>query len=252
MFLVVGAGSLGCSSVSTPTAPGAVMTMVEAEATPVPAPPPAPPPAPDPGPTPPVGPVTPATARYVVVFDSTWSPQTHPVDFPASAHYSGLIGGTHAASSSFWQEGGFASEGIRRMAERGSKQPLDDEVNRAIRAGTAQTLLSGPGLGTSPASTSLEFDISQAFPLVTLVAMVAPSPDWFVGVSGLPLLQNGQWVDQLRVDLYGFDAGTDSGATYSAPDQETTPRMPIARLKYPLESDGVVLPLGTFTFSRVP
>ncbi|MEO7193073.1 MAG: spondin domain-containing protein [Vicinamibacterales bacterium] len=198
------------------------------------------------------GPVAPATARYTVVFDSTWSAGSHPVDFPASAHYSGLIGGTHASAVDFWREGGLATEGIRRMAERGSKQPLDDEVNRAIGAGTAQYLLSGPALGTSPARTSMGFETSQAFPLVTLVTMVAPSPDWFVGVSGLPLFQNGLWVEEVRVAVYGFDAGTDSGATYSAPDLETTPRKPIARLTYPLESGGVVAPLGTFTFTRVP
>src|SRR5262245_57038733 len=73
-------------------------------------------------------PVAPPAARYSVVFDSTWSATSHPADFPASAHYSGLIGGTHTASAIFWQEGGFATEGIRRMAERGSKTPLDDEV----------------------------------------------------------------------------------------------------------------------------
>src|SRR6185503_13897945 len=63
-----------------------------------------------------------SAARYRVTFDSAWSPAAHPIDFPDSAHYSGLIGGTHSAEATFWQEGQFATEGIRRMAERGSKQ----------------------------------------------------------------------------------------------------------------------------------
>ncbi len=249
VFLVAGVASLGCSSASAPTAPGGPPPVAEASPTPVPTTDPAPQPDPTPQPT---APAAPATARYTVVFDSTWSAGSHPVDFPASAHYSGLIGGTHTSSVNFWMEGSFASEGVRRMAERGSKQPLDDEVNRAIGAGTAQYLLSGPALGTSPGRTSMDFEVSQAFPLVTLVTMVAPSPDWFVGVSGLPLFQNGAWVEEVRADLYGFDAGTDSGITYSAPDQETTPRTPIARLTYPLANGGVVSPLGTFTFTRMP
>ena len=232
--LAVSAASAGCSS---PSAPSPVAET-------------APTPAPNPMPQPP-GPVVPATARYTVIFDSTWSSSSHPVAFPSTAHYSGLIGGTHTGSVIFWREGELATEGIRRMAERGSKQPLDDEVNGAISAGTAQHLLSGPALDSSPAATNMDFEISQAFPLVTLVTMVAPSPDWFVGVSGLPLFQDGQWVDEVRVDLHGFDAGTDSGATYRAPDQETTPRQLISRLTYPLENRGVVLPLGTFTFRRL-
>jgi hypothetical protein len=36
------------------------------------------------------------TARYAVTFDSTWRREIHPTDFPADAHYSRLIGGTHS------------------------------------------------------------------------------------------------------------------------------------------------------------
>jgi hypothetical protein len=153
---------------------------------------------------------------------------------------------------SFWQEGSLASEGIRQMAERGRKTPLDAEVQQAIAIGLAQHLLSGPELDTTPGSASMEFDVSQAFPLVTLVTMIAPSPDWFVGVSELALFQNGQWRDEVRVELAGFDAGTDSGVTYRSADRETTPRAVISRLRgYPVESAGTVGPFGTFTFTRL-
>lgn len=192
------------------------------------------------------------TARYVVLFDSTWSATTHPDDFPSTAHYSGLIGGMHSAAVTFWREGGLASPGIQRMAERGSKSPLDAEVLQAIAAGAAQHLLSGPNLGSSPGSTSMEFDVSQPFSLVTLVTMVAPSPDWFVGVSALPLFANNQWVDQVSVDLHAYDAGTDSGASYESADLVTSPPQPIARINgYPLTSSSGVRQLGTFTFRRL-
>ena len=208
-----------------------------------------PPPAPEPEPAPAPAP---QTSRYQVVFQSTWSEATHPTDFPDNAHYSGLIGGTHAAAVRFWREGSLASEGIRQMAERGRKSPLDGEVMQAIAAGVAQFLLSGPDLDTSPASTGMEFEMSQAFPLVTLVTMVAPSPDWFVGVDSLPLFVDGQWVEEIRVDLYAFDAGTDSGDSYESPDEESVPRGPISRLAgYPVSSGGAVAPFGTFTFRRI-
>jgi hypothetical protein len=193
----------------------------------------------------------PASARYEVVFESTWHSTTHPTDFPASAHYSGLIGGTHNDAASFWREGTLASEGIRRMAERGAKSPLDQEVLQAIAAGAAEFVLSG-GSPPTPGSVRLEFAVSQAFPLVTLVAMVAPSPDWFVGVSSVPLFDNGAWVAERRIDLFPYDAGTDSGVTYGAPDQETLPHQPIALLRgYPVAANGRVAPFGTFTFRRV-
>jgi hypothetical protein len=205
-------------------------------------------------PAPPAPPPAPATARYRVVFESTWSAATHPTDFPADdPHYSGLIGGTHKSSVTFWEEGAAASDGIKDMAERGRKTPLDMEVLQATTAGHAEHLLSGPDLDVSPGSASMEFDVSQAFPLVTLVTMIAPSPDWFVGVSGLALFQNGQWREDVRVELAGFDAGTDSGTTYRSSNRETTPRSVISRLTgYPVDAGGQVRPFGHFTFTRLP
>lgn len=45
--------------------------------------------------------------------------------------------------------------------------------------------------------------------------MLDPSPDWFVGISGLELCQqNCTWADYKVVELYPWDAGTDSGPTY--------------------------------------
>lgn len=180
LLLAFAAGMVGCSeSTSMPTGPSAPELVTVS------------PPAPSPAPVPvPPAPVAPPTARYEVTFDSTWSASTHPTDFPADAHYSGLVGGTHTSGATFWRPGSLASEGIRRMAERGAKSPLTEEVGAAITAGTAQYVLSGGDLPTSPGSVRMEFDISQTFPLVTLVTMIAPSPDWFVGVAGLPLFEN--------------------------------------------------------------
>ncbi len=193
-----------------------------------------------------------ATARYRVTFQGTWSAASHPVDFPSTAHFSPLVGGTHNAAARFWSEGLAASTGIKDMAERGRTTPLDQEVEIAITAGTAEHLLVGGGIGTSPGSVALEFEISQAHPLVTLVSMIAPSPDWFVGVPALPLFENGRWVDERRIDLVPWDAGTDSGSTFASPDVVTTPPQPVSRIvTTPLSPGGRVTPLGTFTFTRL-
>lgn len=50
---------------------------------------------------------------------------------------------------------------------------------------------------------------------MSFVSMIDPSPDWFVGVSRLELcLENGSWVESKVLDLFPWDAGTDSGPTY--------------------------------------
>lgn len=190
-----------------------------------------------------------SSADYTVTFTSTWSAATHPAGFPTAPHFSGLIGGTHDEQVAFWATGGTASLGIKQMAELGAKAALQSEVQTAIDAGHAEFVLSGGGIGRSPGSRRLSFSVSEAFPLVTLVSMLAPSPDWFVGVRDLPLFQGGQWTDTLTVALFVYDAGTDSGPSYTSPNQATSPQEPIARIESsPFLVAGQVRQVGTFFF----
>lgn len=188
----------------------------------------------------------PGDATYSVTFDVSWSAETHPDMFPPSAHFSGLVGGTHNAGIQFWTPGTLASLGIKRMAEWGQQATLAGEVQAAITAGTAGSVLLGPAIATLPGSTSMQFTATPAHHLVTLVTMIAPSPDWFVGVMGLDLRPGGQWVDELTVVLFPWDAGTDSGPTYTSPDQPTMPPVPLFAINSAPFAPGE--PIGTFTF----
>ncbi len=138
------------------------------------------------------------------------------------------------------------------MAEFGRTNPLDAEIRAAIGGGAAEALYIGPAVDKSPATVTMEIAVSQRYPLVTLVSMIAPSPDWFVGVAGLPLFENEQWVGERRVALDPWDAGTDNGVTFFSPDAVTTPFAPISRIATaPLSPAGVVTPLGAFVFTRI-
>ena len=189
------------------------------------------------------------TATYDLTFTATWSSSTHPTDFPSGPHFSGMIGGTHNSSVSFWNTGSNASEGIREMAESGSKVILRDEINQAISASNADAVLDGSVMD-SPGSETITFNIRPPWNLVTVTSMLAPSPDWFVGVSGLDLLDSGgDWINSLEVDLFVYDAGTDSGPSYTSPNQPTNPREAISRIAVsPFLVSGSVKPIGTFRF----
>jgi hypothetical protein len=63
--------------------------------------------------------------------------------------------------------------------------------------------------------------------------MLAPSPDWFFGVSALDLCEGGRWAAERTVELFAYDAGTDSGPSYKSPDADTQPREPIRRIETP-------------------
>ncbi len=196
-------------------------------------------------------PIASAQATYRLDFLGTWSAATHPGAFPAgsSPHFTDLVGGTHSDAVSFWEAGELASPGIENMAELGSTGTLLNEVNAAINLGTAASTILGPDLFGLPNSTSLQFDVNAAHPLVTITTMIAPSPDWFVGVSGLSLRENDQWIERIEVDLWAYDAGTEEGMGFSLGNSATSPHEAIAKITTgPLAGQP---PMGTFTFTLI-
>lgn len=184
-------------------------------------------------------------AQCLLRFDAAWSAATHPISFPASAHFTELIGGTHDASTVFWEVGGLATQGIKSMAEFGSTTHLTTEVEAAIATGGAAAVVLGAPVPSSPGSVEVEFDLTLEHPQLTLTTMIAPSPDWFVGVGGLALFENGAWRETTVVDLLPHDAGTDSGVTFNSANEVTAPPQPISQITQSPFPNGV--PLGTFS-----
>ena len=194
------------------------------------------------------------TTQYKVTFTGTWNPTDHPLNYPSNAHFSGIIGATHNSDISFWQPYTLVSKGIEDVAEIGSKAALTSEISLALSAGTAYSSISGNGLPNGyNISTSKTFNVSSCYPLVTLVSMVAPTPDWFVGVHDLPLYENGKWRDRIVITLYPWDAGTENGSGFSTNNTATEPQEINRRLVIPPfeQTTAPIAPLAYFTFERV-
>lgn len=190
-----------------------------------------------------------ATATYRVTFEASWSATTHPGAFPGGAHFSPLIGGTHSAAVAVWGPGQVATNGIEQMAESGGTTMLRAELNALIATGSVGEIVSGGGIGLSPGQATTTFEVDGDHALVSLVTMIAPSPDWFVGVHDVALLDNGRWVDQLAIPALAYDAGTDSGLAFTSSNANTQPADPIA-----LQDSGPftgAIPLGIFRFERL-
>ena len=104
--------------------------------------------------------------------------------------------------------------------------------------------VSGGGTG----SATFDITLTNEHPLVTLLSMIGPSPDWFVGVSGLSLLDTqGQWESLLEVDLFPYDAGTEEGTEFSLNNQATSPQGVIASIKGMGKFSNVRMARLTFT-----
>jgi hypothetical protein len=193
-------------------------------------------------------------ARYRLTLKSTWSAETHSLNFPPDPHYSDLIGAVHNAQVRFWELDTMASPGIQLMAERGRSKAMLEHINEATEAGFVLSLIVGEGVKLSPGTTSTEFDVSRDYPEITVTTMLAPSPDWFVGVHNYSLIQDGNFIESATIELVLYDSGSDNGALYISRNDKADPLLPISRLSSKPEDtpfvDGMP-PVGVFILERL-
>ena len=188
-----------------------------------------------------------ASATYTVTFTGAWTAEATPGGVPDGAHFSPLIGGVHNADVAFLEAGGQATPGIESMAERGRTATLTEEI-QAAGVNVLSVLRKDSGSGATEASTFGSVVLTADHPSITLLSMIAPSPDWFVGVFGLPLLDaEGEWVEDLTVDLHPWDAGTEEGDDFSFDNAATVPPGAIISLRG--EGKFSDAPIATLTFT---
>ena len=188
-----------------------------------------------------------ASTSYTVTFTTAWTAEATPGGVPENAHFSPLIGGVHNADVAFLKVGGQATPGIESMAERGRTVLLTEEI-QAAGANALSVLRKESGSGATASASFESVTVTADHPRITLLSMIAPSPDWFVGVFGLSLLDaEGEWIEALTVDLHPYDAGTEEGEEFSFDNAATVPHGAITRLRG--EGRFSDAPIATMTFT---
>lgn len=194
-----------------------------------------------------------STANYSISLTTTWNTTDH-TSVPGSAHWSPLVGATHNTANEFFELGVVSpmTDGIKDVAETGSATNFNAEVNTAIAANRADQYFNTSGLGNAIGTFTLNnIDVSEDFSLITLVSMVAPSPDWFIGVNSVDLRSgnnsvNNGWKDTFSMDVFTYDAGTDDGTDYSSSNMPSNPRVGVSMVNgAPINGNK----MGTITFT---
>ncbi|XP_061773373.1 spondin-1b isoform X2 [Nerophis ophidion] len=205
------------------------------------------------------------TAKYRLTFYGNWSEKVHPKDYPRRAnHWSALIGASHSRDYVLWEYGGYASEGVRQVAEFGSPIKMEEEIRQkgdevltVIKTKAQWPAWQPLNMRAAP---SAEFSVDQTRHLMSFLAMLGPSPDWNVGLSGEDLCtKDCGWVQRLETELIPWDAGTDSGISYESPNKPTTPQdkiRPLTSLDHPQSpfydpEGGAITPVARLVVERI-
>lgn len=186
-------------------------------------------------------------ATYKVEVMLNWNVSNFPKNFPAGDHFSPLIGWTHNTSTTFFDEGTIASEGIKIMAETGGTSALKSEIEARIKANEGYKLIFGSGLGNGTGTITVEVEVTKENYLVTLATMIAPSPDWYIALVDANLYENNAFIVEKTFNAFPYDAGTDSGTDYTSSNQVTNPQEKIRKITYSPFNTGSVMAIVKFT-----
>lgn len=190
------------------------------------------------------------TATYTVTFTGNWNTQSTPGGVAGGAHFTTLIGAVHNSDVTFWARGGTATPGVEGVAELGSPGTFRSEIS-AKGADVRSTVQQGGTQATG--SRTFEVTFSRTHPMLTLLSMIGPSPDWFVGVSRLSLLDGSDsWRSSHTVDLFPYDAGTEDGEGFSLTNPSTSPRGVITSIRGQGKFSDVRMARLSFTLKTPP
>ncbi|KAM4733250.1 spondin-2b [Anableps anableps] len=191
------------------------------------------------------------TAQYSLTFTGKWTQAAFPKQYPVyrpPAQWSNLIGVTHSSDYHMWQSNEFASNGVREFAEKGEAWTIMKEVETAgERIQSVYGILSAPAVVGGSGQMDTEFEVLARHSYLSFIVRIVPSPDWFVGADSVDLCDGDHWKEKVTLELFPYDAGTDSGFTFSSPNFETIPQDRITQITSSFPSH----PANSFFYPRL-
>uniref|UniRef100_A0A3Q2Y3X8 Spondin 2a, extracellular matrix protein n=1 Tax=Hippocampus comes TaxID=109280 RepID=A0A3Q2Y3X8_HIPCM len=154
---------------------------------------------------------------------------------------------SHNRHFRLWEEGAKASRGVQNFAEVGVTVELMKSAKEARKRRSVGTMYRTAGIPNGIGHSSTELLMLPRNSLLSLMVKVIPSPDWFVGVDSLNLCEGSQWKQDVTVDLQPYDAGTDSGFTFSSPNFPTSPPENISKITSQMPNH----PANSFYYPRL-
>ncbi|KAI0563382.1 Spondin [Gracilaria domingensis] len=174
-------------------------------------------------------------ADYVVNFTNLLTPERFGDAIPEGGLvYSPLAGASHSNRISLLTVRSLASPQVEQIAETGDNGRFVALAEGLVGKGVKNVSAAmGP---TMPGNyTALKFTVDCEHPFITVVSMIAPSPDWLVQISNINLVRRGSFIKRRSGRLIAYDAGTDDGGDFTNPadaslDMPTEPQLNIAPL----------------------
>ena len=198
------------------------------------------------------GPISYSEATYKVTVSGKW--KLPEFSIPTNVHFTSLVGMIHNNNSYLFRPGSNATLGVERQAEDGNGIPLLAEIDTLIsqkKAAASSIIFTLP----YNADVSTFIYANSSYSIYSCMSMIAPTPDWFIGLHDFNLLRNGQWISDTTVNMFVYDAGTEDGDVFNQSGASTTPQQPVTLLTAPkatvlANGNATLAPMATIRFTR--
>lgn len=198
---------------------------------------------------------------YNVTVENRMTPNRFNSSIPADGLvFSPLVAISHSSRVSFAIEGAYASPELTEIAMTGDPSTMLQLAEQMRESGSVLGIssLDRPTLPGTSGTLTLQVDCNH--PMVTVLAMIAPSPDWIVQVSSKVLVnryfQTHVFEEAFGGELFAYDAGVDSGGDFTPPQDSglDVPTMPKQNI-VPLVQDHTDVfegrPVGSYIIRRL-
>lgn len=177
-----------------------------------------------------------AKATYEIQFKNHWNKADH-VAFPDNAHFSPIVAVAHTEKFQLFSLGNLATPGFEDLAELGRTGKILTEIEAAMKKGKISTVQVSEALYPKRDGNdlSMRITVTADHDLISFASMIAPSPDWIVGVDALDTFKDGKFIDAAEFELFAINGGTEEGdfaGNFSISNSPTEPREPISTLDH--------------------
>ena len=146
---------------------------------------------------------------YNITFVATWSEKCQSSYYLDDAHWSPLTGVSHTASYEVWNGCmNNVSRGVALVSQTGRTDVIEGEY--ASQGDDVLDTLKGDAIFPGVGRTTRSLMVDAEHPYVTVLSMLAPSPDRMMGVSGLQLCSRDSWKRKVKVCGELFSTATAS------------------------------------------
>jgi len=180
---------------------------------------------------------------YKCTFRNLWTKERHPQNFPKElGRWGGPIMYTHTLQFQPWANGKSVTPGIEKIAEDGFTDTFIQEMDQ--QGTQVKDYSNNPGNGFFVSDEDFvhmpPIEANFAFPYLSVIAGMSPSPDWYTGFYSFWLIDENarNWYDHIKIQTFAWDAGSDAGTTYDSSNSDLDPGIAISRFRGATKLEG--------------